>query len=941
MDCENLTERQREIIKYAGLEDVSAFAVAGSGKTTVLVCAYLKLLESMNLNIDDAVARILVITFTDDAATEIRQRIREALLKKYGYIGPLNYISTIHSFANDILQHHSIELGINPGYTVGEEYLIAEIMENAYREAKKKMNPQELDLLDEYMSVIDLGRRELELRMIIYTIYWKMKSTGWSIQETQARLFSLKENMKKIEDGEGILSALVKIFSIFHDAVEERKKIRGILSYDDILYYANQLLDKKEIRDRYRNRFNYVIVDEYQDTSLIQQEIIEKISSRGRRVVAGDYFQSIYEWRDATPLLTMDFIRRNGFKILELNENFRSLPEIVDFVNRIFSQLFSMNIRDVKYIPMKPVERDMDPGGAYIISVDGNSTEEMRWDEAEKIANAIESLVSDYFVREKNGEIRKIRYGDIAILFRRRTGMRIYAKVLQKHGIRYSFIERGSFFESEEISTIMKVLISLRDGTWKDLHNANTFEILRFVYGINISDFLSEKGDTIEKFLKHMEKLNSMKDGRKDLLIIEFLRMTDYDLKVLSRPDGLQRYLNIYRFVDLAREKEENGIIKMNEFLDVLKNMQENDDVSSVPIFDPMEDSVRLMTIHSSKGLEFPVVFVADLFSKLNYRTGNVIVDRDAGIFLDIEELIDEDLKKKIQERMRERDYRENIRVLYVAFTRAKQYLFMGIPSYEKGNDSYSKIILDVIDEDSLEYYKERGRKFLEKKGPRITSNENKSFNLDTVKKMGIDPIFLSVSDIKNYYFCPRYLEISRLKLLKNTQYGISLHEFMEGVDFENPPESEFREILDYFLNSSAGDLIKKNMDKVKREYSFHIGYRETIIRGRMDLLLLSPKLLVVDYKTGDEEETDRVQMLVYSYAIKKIFGILPEKCILYYTKNRIFREFEFYESDIKRLESILDEIISSITTGSFFKNTEKCSSCRLIEICRTLEKQN
>ncbi|MEM2705390.1 MAG: UvrD-helicase domain-containing protein [Thermoplasmata archaeon] len=952
MECEKLTEIQRNIIDIVGNEDIAVFAVAGSGKTSVLVCSYLKILDQIKLPIEEAVSKILVITFTDDAATEIRERIRKALFERYGYVGPLTNISTIHSFANDILQHFSIQYGIDPGYTIGEDYLIAGLMNTQYEKSKRILSQEEIDLLDENIGILEQG--EWNLKTIIYTIYWKIKSTGWSFEETLEKIRGIKQKFKDSILGDKIVEALIKILRNFYENLEREKKIIGKLSYDDILYYALEILENnKEAMDIYSRKYEFIIVDEFQDTSIIQQKIIEKISNKNRRIIAGDYFQSIYEWRDATPVSAIDFIKRNEFKIIKMDENFRSIPSILNVVNTLFSNLFKKNIKDIEYINMKTSESELENAGLFVLTVKKGSIKEMRIEEAEKIAKTILYLVKNYKIKEKNGELRPIKYGDIAILFRKRTGMNIYAKALQKYGIRYSFIERSAFFESEEISVIMNVLISLRDGTWEDIHNGNNFEILKYVYNISYNEFLNDNSEKIRDFKNHMKILSNIKDSRKDKLILKFLRLTNYDINSLKKTDGIQRYLNIYKLVDIARKEEENRILSLKEFLEELDEMRKNENVSSIPIYDPLDDSVRLMTIHSSKGLEFPVVFVADLFSMLNYTDRDIIIDRDIGIYLNIEELVDENAMKKIIEKSKEKENRENIRILYVAFTRAKQYLILGLPENKSTNESsssipenkslnesFSSIIMEYLGEENISKYREKFFPLSELKIEKINNYENGEIVVSIPKVAKIEPIFLSVSDVTNYYFCPFYFEISKMKIFKHTNYGILFHEFMENIDFEETKEGNFDEILKKFLNTKIGELIRKNMENIKREYPFHVRYKEIILRGRIDLLIVSDEIILLDYKTGEEKLTDKIQLQVYSYAIKKIFGKLPT-CYIYYTRNDKLDQINVKDQDLLILENILDEMINSIRDRSFDKKINNCDQCDMKQVCKSLEKQN
>lgn len=940
MDCEKLTERQKELVKNAKIRDISAFAVAGSGKTTVLVCAYMEIIDELIKkfgSISEALDRVLVITFTDDAATEIRERIRKKLEERYDYIGDLNYISTIHSFANKILKNASVKLNIDPDYKAGDEYLNMELKISTFKEIIK--NSEEMDKLMEYFNPVKIGRNDLSIGDIIFILYDKMKAMGWDFSYT---ILKIKETLKNYEDEEEakklIIEPLIKIFDVFYHNIESKKKRLGILSYDDILYYAFLAL-KNNLSYDYKN-FEYVIVDEYQDTSYIQQEIINRIAENSKKIYAGDFFQSIYEWRDAIPREALKNVNSGNFISIEMNENFRSIPEIIDFINSLFSKIFHENIESINYINIKAIENPFDEGGVFIFKGEALNADERHKIEAENFAIAILNLLKKGKVREKDGTIRKVNMGDIAILFRSKAHMKIYSEALRKYGIKYTFIDKENFFQTTEIKIILDLFNVLNENRWQNTNDYEVAEILRYAYNFSFSN---KDSDKIKKYISDMNDISKILLGKKDKIVLEFLKITNFDVLVLNDYNGIQKYLNIYRFIDLIREIEDEKILSMKEFVDILNGIIENEKVSSLPLFDLKENSVRLLSIHASKGLEFPVVFVADLQSNFRRNSDKLYLDREIGIFIDVEELINEKLSRKLEQEIQKKRLQENLRILYVAFTRAKQYLLFSLPeNYNLSEKSFSDFILKNINKKDLDHYKNRALSLMEKIDYKPKTQESNDYLILPIKKMERKLPYISATDIKDFLFCPRYYHIKKRygNLLEgeNVSYGASFHKFMENLDQEDDIPDIFSNYVNFIKNHEIWNEIHADGNKIYKELEIRVKIGHTILISVLDLLSFGENSIILDYKTGSFNEFDKLQMDVYAYAFYKKFNSIPKKIAVVYLKENKIIEFYYSKDDILRTERMIFKIIRDIEAENFDMNLGNCNKCNLMNLCK---KQN
>ena len=572
------------------------------------------------------------------------------------------------------------------------------------------------------------------------------------IDSLKKELFSRKpesylKDMKELRDYVKMLSVLVKQFK---EKYGQEKREKGIVDFSDLEHYCLEILTDRDgegedqpsrVALAYRNQFQEVLVDEYQDVNSVQETILNLVSkpgeADGNRFMVGDVKQSIYRFRLAEPNLFLNKHQTfrhdgadGGLKI-DLNRNFRSRKEVLDGTNYLFKQLMGVNVGEIIYdedAELKkgapyPEEEDYPIEVRYIDQNQDNSTryEEEGFEaedletvqlEARLLAQSIKEMINEkrQITDLKTGSKRAITYRDIVVLMRSMTWTPEIMEEFKKQGIPvYGNLSSG-YFEATEVA-IMMSLLKVIDNPLQDIPLAS---VLRSpIVGlheeqlaqIKISNPKASYYEALQAFCRggeteenrsyyaqvkaFFDKLDEWRElaRQKSLsdVIWQLYRETKFYDFVGGMPGGKQRQANLRALFDRARQYEESSFRGLFRFLRFIERMQDRgDDLASARALSEQEDVVRIMTIHSSKGLEFPVVFIAGLsrqFNMMDLRK-SYLLDKEYGfackytnpeLRITYPSLPQIAFKKKKQLEL----IAEEMRVLYVALTRAKEKLIL------------------------------------------------------------------------------------------------------------------------------------------------------------------------------------------------------------------------------------------------------------------------
>lgn len=539
------------------------------------------------------------------------------------------------------------------------------------------------------------------------------------------------ENMNAAKSNMEVLTELVKSFA---SAYAEKKQEKNIIDYSDMEHYALQILTREENGKRepssaakeYQEKFAEIMIDEYQDSNYVQEAILTSVStvSHGKHNIfmVGDVKQSIYRFRLARPELFMEKYHTYSeedaqCQRIDLHKNFRSRREVLDSTNYIFRQIMTSGFGGIEYDDKAALyvgaayeEQSENETEVLLIDVsertEGLNTREI---EALAIAQRIKELVGHHPVLDKKtGGYRKARYEDIVILTRSIKGWTdVFLRVLKEEGIPAYSISKEGYFEAREIQMLLDYLRVL-DNPRQDIPFVATLcspfagitaeELAMIKSDTKGKTFYErtlcylEKGEQVslkEKIQKFMEQLEAFR--RKvpytsmHNLLWQILDDTGYGNYVASLPAGEQRAANLEMLIEKAISFESTSYKGLFHFVRYIEQLKKyNVDYGEANIQEETSDVVSLMSIHKSKGLEFPIVFVAGMEKKFNLQdTSDSVVlhsELGAGIdFVDVEtrEKYPTLLRRIIQNEVQKESVAEELRVLYVAMTRAKEKLIL------------------------------------------------------------------------------------------------------------------------------------------------------------------------------------------------------------------------------------------------------------------------
>lgn len=605
---DTLNDRQCEAVNHTK-GPLLITAGAGSGKTKVLTCRIAHLLE-----LGVAPYRILAITFTNKAAKEMKERVQNLVGAQADSI----WLSTFHSFCAKLLR---FEIDGFHGYT--RNFTIYD-------------SSDQLVLIKECLKKLNLDDKQFTPRSVLGTI-----SAAKNV------LMDAKTFAGQAED------FYQQKVSEAYELYQAKLKENNALDFDDLLFLAVRLLEEKDdVREKYQERFQYVLVDEYQDTNHAQYALTKILAAQWRNIcVVGDADQSIYAWRGADIRNIIDFTRDYpDAASIKLEQNYRSTKTILNAANAVIDNNESR--------PRKTLWTE-NPSGNKVIHYQAQTEH----DEADYIAGAIYN----------RHEISHEPYGDMAILIRTNAQSRVLEEKLMRYAIPYTMVGGTKFYDRKEIKDVLAYLRLLYNpedslsltriiNVPKRNIGATTMEkVAAYAEGEGISLFealsspdaipVTKRAQTaLENFAAMIFDLLNDIDGMDVLSLIEkVIKDTGYgemlDKDAEHDPQGESRKENVGEFLSVAKDyMDSNPDGNLQDFLENVALVSDVDD------FESSESKVTLMTLHSAKGLEFPVVFLAGL---------------DEGLFPHSRTLMDPE------------QIEEERRLAYVGITRAERQLYV------------------------------------------------------------------------------------------------------------------------------------------------------------------------------------------------------------------------------------------------------------------------
>ena len=732
-------------------------AAAGSGKTAVLVERIIRKL----INGETSIERLLIVTFARDAASGMTQRLKKAIIKcivnscDEGFtarmrkeLRSLNYsdITTIDGFCINVVRKNFHLLGIDSNFKIIDADEAKIMLLSAIDDFLSDMYENEDTRIELLSDCYAKGFGDFALKNLIKEIYeftrslkepkeWlkesalmykDFKKSIWYEFLTKNGDFEkygfsdTDEEIKMYNEGiYPVISVLCEVICEFSQYYFNKKQEKNNFEFNDLEHMCYELLrDFSEVREEYSNKYDEILMDEYQDTNALQDGIFSLISDK--KFMVGDMKQSIYRFRNSDPLIFKSCDKLftespdRGTKIL-LSENFRSRPEVLDSINEIFSRIMSEQAGEIDYDDSQslkwgnksydtPESRDYFSELCILEGKDKTADEDDNNVklEARFIAGKIRKMLDDGFLVTDGEGKRAVTPGDFVIIQNSvRSSANIYIEELKKAGVD-AYAENEGYFDRTEI----KLILALIEVINNPLSDIPLVAVLRSViFGFSDDDLalirLTRKGNFYDAVYEASKKDTDF--GRKCKSFCDsLLRWRDYAKYMTSDRliwtlyeethfydlmgvmyGGEEAQANLRLLFEKAKQYEKTGFRGLFHFLEYIKRMEEGSKVQSATVISDNNNAVRIMTIHKSKGLEFPVCIFSGAGKRFqNSKTSNLCIHKDWGLginFVDREKgyFSHTAVQEIIKESQAREEQAETLRKLYVGLTRAKEKLIV------------------------------------------------------------------------------------------------------------------------------------------------------------------------------------------------------------------------------------------------------------------------
>lgn len=922
-----LNKEQLEAVKYKK-GPLLIIAGAGTGKTTVIT-------ERIKWLIQQDLAKpseILALTFTEKAAKEMEERVDVAM--PYGYTQM--WISTFHSFCDRVLRQDALHIGLDPRYKLlTQTQSIRFIRDNLFEFELDYFRP--LGNPTKYVQGMLQHFSRLQDEDVSPSQY-----LDW-VKGQRSKVKGQKLSVEDKEDGRK-WDELAKAYKKY----DELKVKEGIFDFGDLIVKTLEIFRRRpNVLKEYQKKFKYILVDEFQDTNIAQNELVKIMAGsasgpRGPQARGGnitvvlDDDQSIYRFRGAAVSNALQF--RKSFpktKTISLIKNYRSAQEILDKAYRLIQfnnpdRLEVIEKVDKRLISVKHLASF---AGKKLVA-QKKITGEVGFIHTDRVENEAEETAKTILNLVNEGEYN---WKDIAILVRANNHADPFIRAFQRKGIPYQFLGPGRLFKQPEIVDLisyLKLLYNIDDSSSlyrvfsmdyfgipaKDMvrigNHARRINISLFDALENIEDIYvgAETKRKAKKFIKIVGKhLKLIRKETAGQLLYYFLQDTGLLQKLLNpdTPDAQKRAKNISKFFDKLKtyevDNEDATVPSVVDWIELSSELGESPLAADIDWSDI--DAVNILTVHSSKGLEFPVVFLINLVGQrfpTTQRSEQIPIPK---------ELIKEVLPKG--------DYhiQEERRLFYVGMTRAKERLFFTAADYYgegKREKKLSPFIFEALGDEavSAEIQKEEGQQlsFLDYK-PEKNSEEIKSQLPSTIYQPPNHIDYLSYSQIQTFLICPlhyklRYIYKVPTPPTSSQSFGNSFHQTMKVFHEEvqkgkKGTEKLIHEILrEKWINEGymSKSHEQKSFDKAKLFLSYYLkkqfdskilpiameqpflvkitsskGDDHLKIGGKIDRIdEHKNKIWIIDYKTGANPPTQKevdsdLQLSIYALAATSI----------------------------------------------------------------------
>lgn len=993
----NWTDEQQLAINKEG-SNILVSAGAGSGKTAVLSERVLRKLND-GISIDN----LLILTFTNAAAREMKDRIRNKIKsnkEEYEKISSA-YITTFDSFCYSVVKKYHYKLNIPKDIKITDqtvidieiEKIITDYFEFLYEndddflkllskytlkddnQIKKFLIDiyKELTLLYDIPSFLNSYESHYYSDVFIDSIVFEYENLikekllnvnfiydqmiGYNDLIDLSELFlsknynaiktnipdklpnspngssdEFKELRKKLKEEIDLIKELCKYQSLtelkeeylttkkevllivsmlkeIHNMVDRYKRTSFAYSFIDIEKLAIKIVkEHSDAREYYKNKFNEILIDEYQDTSDIQELFINLISKNNVYMV-GDIKQSIYRFRNANPdLFKVKYENYNsgdGIRI-DLNKNFRSNKDSINHINKIFNKLMDSCIGGANYrlehnliFGNKSYEKlDLNSNSLEVIDVvEGNSEKEI-FAIGENIQEKINNKLKIY---DKDlDDKRNIKYSDITILLDRSNEFDNYKKIFEYLNIPINIIKDINATNYINVHLLKNLLIFVSkqnkneyDTDFKYVFTSISRSYLFEYKDPEIYDIISNNRIYETDIYKLTKPLSQNIDHLSIYSIVkELYSLTNIYQKTIKLGDVENNINNLDNLLKIAKDNQLN--YNVENFIEYLTNIINNQKGLSFKESLQNEQGVKLMTIHASKGLEFPVVYYSGLTKRFNIQEINskFIFNNKYGIVLPIknESLKDSFLKKLVRRDYVTEEISEKIRLFYVALTRAREKIIL-VSSFVNDNRTHKLIVpnyfrnkfmsfQDFLDQLNLEL-----SGYIKAKEIEVDGNYKflKTKNYHNLISESTEKLKIITNNLKYEIYEKENYSDTSIKLLTDTEKeninkGNELHKLFENLDLETRKKTG-NEYVDDFLELD----ILKNIKSYRQEYDFVHTEKGVEKIGSIDLLVeKEEELLIIDFKLSNINKSEYIDQLNGYKEYMQTKTNKPVRCFLY-----------------------------------------------------------